>query len=304
MLNSSSSVAGNRSARFCCDGSNGLRRGSIQHSDRLRAWRQRSRCDLADADLAFREQRLSARPAVRDQFHRSAGPRRRYRRASQPLLDAGPDPRTDGVHRRRQGQDRRAESRARRAFARRLRDARICRRQSGKRRRGGARRHAQSRRLRDRCDARQRVQRPRPVPQKSRCRRQRSHGGRAVPDAAQRRLRPLRAARRRDRVRQAGHAAQRDVGRTGAEGRDQRSARPRRSSRDGARPGGLPADLQVHHRPRADAHRDRAGGGGDAERPRHRRRRRARRPTARSKARRSKSTRSPPRPASGRAPRC
>ena len=75
---------------------------------------------------------------------------------------------SDGLHRRRQDEDRRGEGRDRRGIARRLFDPRICRRQSGECLPCGARRHPEPRRLRHRCAARQRVQRARRVSDEAR----------------------------------------------------------------------------------------------------------------------------------------
>ena len=75
-------------------------------------------------------------------------------------------------------------------------------------------------------------------------------------------------ASRRALRRQAGHADRRDGGRAGAEGRDQSRARRGRSSRDRVSSARVSRDLQIHRRPRAVAHRDRAGSGSQTERAR------------------------------------
>ena len=105
--------------------------------------------------------------------------------------------------------------------------------------------------------------------------------GTAFLTLAQRRQRQVCASRRPLR-RQAGHADRRDVGGAGAEGRDQSRARRDRSSRDRVSSARVSRDLQIHRRPRAVAHRHRAGSASQAERACDGHAGRRCRPTARS----------------------
>ena len=112
-----------------------------------------------------------------------------------------------------------------------------------------------------------RVQRPRPVPARPERGRERGDAGHGVPHLAQRRHRQI-CASRRALCRQAGHADRRDVGRPCAEGRGQSRARRARSSRGRISSARVSRDLQIHRRPGAVTHRDRAGSGSQTERAR------------------------------------
>ena len=184
------------------------------------------------------------------------------RRPSQPLLDAGPAARADGVHRRRQGaklaRRRWRSSRCRAAAMRRANMSRPIRRASAQAALGGTPNHgvfAIDGLLGSEYNGRG------PFLKKLDAGDSEVTSGVPFLTSAQRWLRPLRAARRRYPLSASrACATQRDRRRTGAEGRDERPARRSRSSRGRAWPGRLRPDLQVHHRPCAGADRDRARG--------------------------------------------
>ena len=150
----------------------------------VRAWQWRPRGAVDHHAVADGIQRRAARPDVRDQFHRSAGALRRHGRAAEPVLDRGPAPRTRRGDQGIEAPHRRVARGAGRQFARRQFDPQAN--QERRRRRCQPRRavrRSQPRRLRLGRQARQRVQRPRPVPARAERGRERGDAGHRVPDA-------------------------------------------------------------------------------------------------------------------------
>ena len=131
----------------------------------VRAWQWRPRGAVDDHAVADGIERGSARSHVRDQFHRSAGARRRHQGRAEQIIDRGPAPRTRRSRAGIEAPHRRNARGLGRQFARRLFDSRLHQewRRSRRQPRRAVRR-SQSRRLCLGRRSQQRVQRSRPVP--------------------------------------------------------------------------------------------------------------------------------------------